>query len=117
MVDTGQVSTSAAPPQTAGRFSARSRPFDVVPLPDLRGPAAGVITLPRHVKWSGKAASYDLADSIARRTAYKHLLEEGLPDDLRRLVNAGLLASDLRYLVIRPEIRAAWRQAVLASRR
>jgi hypothetical protein len=83
------------------------RPYDViVPLHELGGPA-GVITLPRHVKWSGKATSYDLADPIARRTAYKLLLEEGFADDLRRYLNAGLLAADLPHLVIRLEVRTA----------
>jgi hypothetical protein len=106
------MSTAATSPGPAGRFSARRRPFDVVPLAELCGPVAGVITLPRHVKWSGKATPYDVADPIARRTAYKHLLEEGLADDLRRYVNAELFAADLPHMVIRPEIRAAWQRAI-----
>jgi hypothetical protein len=87
----------------------------VVPLSELRGSATGVIVLPRHVTWSGTARSYEVTDPVARRTAYKHLLEEGLAEDLRRYVNAGLLVADLPYLVLRPEIRAAWQRSVGAA--
>jgi hypothetical protein len=37
-------------------------------------------------------------------------LEEGLADDLRRLVNADLLADDFVHLTIRGDIRDAWQQ-------
>jgi hypothetical protein len=109
------MSTAAPGSTSPGPFSARRRPFDVVPLSEMRGPATGVITLPRHVRWSGTARSYEVTDPVARRTAYKHLLEEGLADDLRRYLNAGLLVADLPYLVLRPEVRAAWQRTVDAA--
>lgn len=115
MVDTGHMSTASSGSASTGEFSARRRPFDVVPLGELRGPATGTITLPRHVRWSGRARSYEVTDPVARRTAYKHLLEEGLAEDLRRYLNAGLLVADLPFLVLRPEVRAAWQRVVDAA--
>jgi hypothetical protein len=109
------VSTTNPPIPPAWEFTARRHPFSVVPVSELHGPSAGVITLPRHVKWSGSVTTYDLDSPIARRTAYKHLLEEGLPEDLRRYVNADLLAADLPQLVIRAEIRKAWQDSLTAA--
>jgi hypothetical protein len=109
------VSIAAAPQPAEGeRFTARRHPFAVVPTTELIGPRTGHITLPLHVQWSGGVNTYDIEDDLQRRTAYKYLLEEGLAEDLRRLVNPGLLAADLPHLIVREEIKSAWR-ATLAG--
>ena len=62
-------------------------------LDDLRGPAKGVITLPRYLAWPGMREC-DVGDDAGRRTLYAMLLAKGKRNDIVRLVNAGLLGQD-----------------------
>ncbi len=88
--------------------SARRRPHAVVPLIELTGPFDGVITLPAHVDWSVQSQQYDVSDVRRRRVAYERLLREGLPDDLRQLVNRDRLAEDFAHLYLPDHVREAW---------
>jgi len=62
-------------------------------LHDLRGPAGGVIMLPRNLSWPGMREC-DVADEASRRAMYAILLTQGNRHDIRRLVNADLLSRD-----------------------
>jgi len=60
---------------------------------DLRGPAGGVLMLPRNLSWPG-LRECDVADDASRRAMYAILLTQGSRRDIGRLVNAGLLSRD-----------------------
>lgn len=74
-----------------GRLGPASRLPDR--LDDLRGPAKGVITLPKYLAWPGMREC-DVGDDTGRRTLYAMLLAKGKRNDIVRLVNAGLLGRD-----------------------
>ncbi len=59
----------------------------------LRGPASGVILLPRHLSLPGMREC-DVSDDRARRAAYGLLLAQGSRSDIARFVNGGLLRRD-----------------------
>ncbi len=69
----------------AGRLPAR--------IEDLRGPAGGVILLPRNLSWPGMREC-DVSDDRGRRNMYGLLLAQGSRNDIARFVNAGLLRQD-----------------------
>ncbi|MFF6995908.1 hypothetical protein ACFY93_13280 [Streptomyces sp. NPDC008313] len=88
-------------------------------LDELHGPAAGVVSLPLHMAWSG-LTSYDLTEPRRRMGLYRTVLHEGLHDDLPLFLNRDLLLRMwpvLRTLVGRT-VRAVWEDAFpeLASR-
>jgi hypothetical protein len=62
-------------------------------IEELRGPARGVVRLPRHLTWPG-AREFDLADSQVRCSLYGIVLTQGRRDDMARFLNAGLLLQD-----------------------
>ena len=62
-------------------------------LSDLRGPAGGVIRLPRNLAWPGMREC-DVSDDRTRRALYGMLLAQGRREDITRLVNPALLTKD-----------------------
>jgi hypothetical protein len=69
-------------------------------LEDLRGPARGVIVLPRHLSWPGMR-EFDVADDSTRRSMYGIVLTQGQRNDVARFLNPSLLRKDW------PELRAS----------
>ncbi|MDY7087503.1 MAG: hypothetical protein SYR96_20600 [Actinomycetota bacterium] len=83
----------------------------------LHGRTAGVVTLPRHLDWSG-AADYDL-DSPGRivdlyRTV---LIEATKPDDLHAFLDRALLTRLWPSLWLPPDLRHAWEERFSELRR
>jgi hypothetical protein len=75
----------------SGRYGIASR----LPgrLDDLRGPARGVIVLPRHLSWPGMR-EFDVTDDATRRSMYGIVLTQGRRNDILRFLNARLLSED-----------------------
>jgi hypothetical protein len=83
----------------------------------LRGRTSGVITLPRHLDWSG-AADYDL-DSTGRivdlyRTV---LIEATKPADLHEFLDQITLAQLWPSLWLPPDLRRSWEERFPELRR
>ncbi len=74
-----------------GRLGVRAR----LPrrIDDLRGPARGVIMLPRNLSWPGMREC-DVSDDRNRRSLYGMLLAQGQRNDIARFVNGRLLRQD-----------------------
>jgi hypothetical protein len=74
-----------------GRFGLASR----LPgkIDELRGPARGIIMLPRHLSWPG-LREFDLSDDRTRRGMYGIVLSQGTRNDVARFLNAALLRQD-----------------------
>jgi hypothetical protein len=62
-------------------------------LADLRGPARGVIVLPRHLSWPGMR-EFDVTDADTRRSMYGIVLTQGQRNDVKRFLNPALLRQD-----------------------
>ena len=62
-------------------------------IDELRGPAKGVIVLPRHLAFPG-IREWDVADDASRRTMYGIVLTQGQRNDVARFLNPGLLRAD-----------------------
>ena len=62
-------------------------------LEDLRGPAKGVVVLPRHLSWPGMR-EFDVTDDSIRRSMYGIVLTQGRRNDVLRFLNARLLMED-----------------------
>jgi len=62
-------------------------------IEDLKGPASGVILLPRNLSWPG-LRECDVGDDRGRRGLYGLLLAQGSHNDIARFVNAALLRQD-----------------------
>jgi hypothetical protein len=62
-------------------------------LEDLRGPARGVVVLPRHLSWPGMR-EFDVTDDRTRRSMYGIVLTQGQRNDIARFLNARLLRED-----------------------
>jgi len=75
-------------------------------LEELRGPAKGVIMLPRHLSWPGMREC-DVTDASTRRGMYGIVLTQGQRNDVARFVNPQLLQQDWPQLrdVIDPKLR------------
>ncbi|MFF5084045.1 hypothetical protein ACFY36_43930 [Actinoplanes sp. NPDC000266] len=83
----------------------------------LRGRTSGVVTLPRHLDWSG-AADYDL-DSPGRvvdlyRTV---LIEATKPDDLHGFLDRRILTGLWPSIWLPADLRRAWEQRFPELRR
>jgi hypothetical protein len=75
----------------AGRAGHRGRLPDR--LEELRGPARGVIVLPRHLSWPGMR-EFDVTDDATRRSMYGIVLTQGQRNDVMRFLNPVLLRQD-----------------------
>ena len=66
-------------------------------LEDLRGPARGVIVLPRHLSWPGMREC-DVTDDATRRSMYGIVLTQGQRNDVKRFLNPVLLRQDWPHI-------------------
>jgi hypothetical protein len=75
-------------------------------LDELRGPAKGVIVLPRHLSWPGMREC-DVTDESTRRNMYGIVLTQGQRNDVARFLNPELLRADWPQLrdVLDPKLR------------
>ena len=62
-------------------------------LDELRGPAKGVVVLPRHLSWPGMR-EFDVTDDSIRRSMYGIVLTQGRRNEVARFLNARLLMED-----------------------
>jgi hypothetical protein len=74
----------------SGRAHSRRLPERI---DELRGPAKGVIMLPRHLSWPGMREC-DVTDDATRRNMYGIVLTQGQRNDVARFLNPHLLRSD-----------------------
>ena len=81
----------------AGRLGHRGRLPDRIE--DLRGPARGVIVLPRHLSWPGMR-EFDVTDDATRRSMYGIVLTQGQRNDVKRFLNPALLAQDWPLIAV-----------------
>jgi hypothetical protein len=70
--------------------------------------ATGVVELPLHIRWSGPARRYDLADRQQHARVYEQVLREGNEDDVRRFIQADELIDLWDELVLPRNVRHAW---------
>lgn len=91
------------------RGYAATRPYAVpASLEELAGPATGCLTLPGHLDW-GPRRTYDLSDPSDVRLFYMRVVRESAnAEDLRGLLNAGLLRQVWSRLVLPPRVRVLW---------
>ena len=75
-------------------------------IDELRGPAKGVIMLPRHLSWPGMREC-DVTDAVTRRNMYGIVLTQGQRNDVARFLNPDLLRADWPQLrdVLDPGLR------------
>jgi hypothetical protein len=75
-------------------------------LDELRGPAQGVIVLPRHLSWPGMREC-DVTDESTRRNMYGIVLTQGQRNDVLRFLNPQYLQHDWPQIrgVIDPKLR------------
>lgn len=62
-------------------------------IDELRGPAKGVIVLPRHLAFPGMREC-DVTDDALRRNMYGIVLTQGQRNDVARFLNPRLLRAD-----------------------
>ena len=76
-------------------LSGRKSHADRLPhgIDELRGPAQGVIMLPRHLALPGMR-EYDVTDDVTRRSMYGIVLTQGQRNDVARFLNPRLLQAD-----------------------
>lgn len=70
--------------------------------------ATGLVVLPRHVRWSGPARTYDLAQLPDLISLYQQVLREGTADDVRRFIEVDRLVELWDQLVLPDYVRRAW---------
>jgi hypothetical protein len=112
--------TTAATP--GGKYRARpGRSACVIAsLKDLHGPAAGTVTLPLRLYWSGPSPVFDLGDGWDLEWLYETVLVEAIDaDELAAYLNEDLLIRQWPGLYLPKGVRRAWeeRHPVLARRR
>ena len=102
------VSPVARPPDDYLPYSAR-KPYVVADrLDDLHGPTSGIVTLPRHLDWSGDA-SYNLDKPARLASMYKAVLNEAATvDDLNTWLDQPMLVRVWPSLWLPPRLRQLW---------
>jgi hypothetical protein len=76
----------------------------------LRGRTTGVVSLPRHLDWSG-AADYDLESPGRIVDLYRTVLIEATkPDDLHAFLDQAVLTRLWASIWLPPDLRRAWEQ-------
>jgi hypothetical protein len=79
-------------------------------LGDLNGPVSGVVTLPRHLDWSG-SARYDLDRPARMIDLYRTVLIEATkPADLNDHLDRATLMRLWAGLWLPVDLRSAWEQ-------
>lgn len=91
-----------------GAYAAH-RPYVVVEsLDDLHGPTEGVVELPHAIDWS-LGRSYDLGDADRTRWMYTRVIREaGDVEQLKNLLDRGLLIDLWPTLVLPVRVREMW---------
>lgn len=85
------------------------KPYSVVDaLEDLRGPYAGVIDLPHHVRWLDDRFGVDVSVMGGRVMAYQALLSEGTVGEQQQFLNAHRLIETWPELRMDRRIRDLW---------
>lgn len=68
------------------------KPYDApASLDELRGPAAGTVTLPLRVRWVPGDRTYDVGNEPQAQIIYQAVLAEGTVEDQRRFLNRSRL--------------------------
>jgi hypothetical protein len=77
-------------------------------IEDLRGPASGVVSLPRHLALPGMREC-DVTDAATRRSMYGIMLTQGQRNDVARFLNPGYLRQDWPLIAgaLEPGLRGA----------
>jgi hypothetical protein len=77
-------------------------------IEDLRGPARGVVSLPRHLALPGMREC-DVTDAATRRSMYGVVLTRGQRNDVARFLNADHLRQDWPLIggALEPSLRRA----------
>jgi hypothetical protein len=78
--------------------------------------ATGVVTLPRHVFWSGPDMEWDLQDRRQRMQVYEIVLTEGTDDDVRHFIDPDELIRLWHDIWLSPHVRSAWSKHLYALR-
>ncbi len=74
----------------------------------LRGPTTGIVRLPTHLDWSGKAI-YDLDAPGRLVDLYRTvIIEAATPEDLHSYLDGGTLRRLWTYIWLPPVAREAW---------
>ena len=114
-----KTTQAAAPPVGQTSYGDR-KPYVVADdLGALRGPTAGMVTLPHHLDWSGRA-TYDLGRPARLASMYKAVLNEASTiQDLRNWIDRRALVDLWPTLWLPARLRALWesRFPELAARR
>ncbi|GGL99028.1 hypothetical protein GCM10012279_15540 [Micromonospora yangpuensis] len=107
----GRRSETSLRPPTDYRSYGDRKPYVVAEsLAALGGPTGGVVSLPRHLDWSGHA-EYDLSRPGRLASMYKVVLAEaGTVGDLNRWLNADLLLQLWPSLWLPPQLRRRWEE-------
>ncbi len=72
------------------------------------GPTSGIVSLPRHLKWSG-SVRYDLDEPGRIMDLYRTVINEAAaPDDLHRYLNEAALRSLWETIWLPAPVRSAW---------
>jgi hypothetical protein len=81
----------------------------VADLADLRGPAAGTVTLPLWLFWSRPDRSFDLNNAAMRKWMYQIVLREAAtPEDLTAYLHGDTLIALWPTLHLPKGVRQAW---------
>jgi hypothetical protein len=77
-------------------------------IEDLRGPARGVVSLPRHLALPGMREC-DVTDPATRRSMYGIVLTQGQRNDMARFLNQSYLRQDWPLIAgsLGPSLRGA----------
>jgi hypothetical protein len=91
-------------------FAGRKSHADRLParIEELRGPARGVVSLPRHLALPGMREC-DVTDAAMRRSMYGIVLTQGQRNDMARFLNPDYLRHDWPLIAgaLGPSLRAA----------
>jgi hypothetical protein len=100
------VSGRVAPPGSG--YADQRRYVVAARLSDLRGPVSGIVTLDRHLDWSGDGR-YDLDEPGDLQLMYQTVLNQaGATDDLCRWLDAETLRRVWPDLWLPARLRALW---------
>ena len=91
-------------------FAGRKPHTDRLParIEELRGPARGVVSLPRHLALPGMREC-DVTDPATRRSMYGIMLTQGQRNDVARFLNPDYLREDWPVIAggLEPTLRSA----------
>nr|WP_232533866.1 hypothetical protein [Plantactinospora sp. KBS50] len=103
--------TLPQPPADYGPYGDRKPYLVAETLAQLQGPTEGMVTLPRHLDWSGHP-EYDLNRTARLASMYKVVLTEASTvEDLHTWLAADLLRRLWPTLWLPPQLRQRWEDA------